>query len=124
MTLKERAKKLKTDIPAVFLALRKRETPVSAKLLAALTVAYALSPIDLIPDFIPVLGHLDDALIVPLLLALSYRLIPSHIRERSRARAEREFPSFGGRWRFVFAVVLTWAAAIAVAVLVFVRLVR
>ncbi len=56
MTLKERAAKLKTDVTAVFLALRRTETPWTAKLVAAVTVAYALSPIDLIPDFIPVLG--------------------------------------------------------------------
>ena len=54
MNLKERAKKLKTDLPAVFLALKKKETPVYAKILAGITVLYALSPIDLIPDFVPV----------------------------------------------------------------------
>ena len=56
MKLKERAKKLKTDVPAVFLALKKRETPWYAKILAVIVVVYALSPVDLIPDFIPVLG--------------------------------------------------------------------
>ena len=56
MNLKERAAKLKTDLPALFLALKDRETPVLAKVFAGITVAYALSPIDLIPDFIPVLG--------------------------------------------------------------------
>ena len=117
-------KSLKREIAAVYWAYRDPETPLLPKLILFIALGYALSPVDLIPDFIPVLGHLDDALIVPLLLALSYRLIPAHIRERSRARAEREFPSFGGRWRFVCAVVLTWAAASAVAVLVLVRLVR
>lgn len=56
MNLKEKANQLKTDIPAVFLCLKKRETPIFAKLLAGITICYALSPIDLIPDFIPVLG--------------------------------------------------------------------
>lgn len=68
MTLKERAKKLKRDVPAVFLALKDRETPLLAKITAAVTVAYALSPIDLIPDFIPVLGYLDDVLLLPALI--------------------------------------------------------
>ena len=63
MTLKERASSLKRDIPAVFLALKAKETPALAKIMAFLTVAYALSPIDLVPDFIPVLGYLDDVLI-------------------------------------------------------------
>ena len=63
MNLKERAKKLKIDIPAVFIALKKKETPVIAKILAGITVAYFLSPIDLIPDFIPVLGYLDNVIL-------------------------------------------------------------
>ena len=115
---------LKREIGALWYAYRDPETPLLPKIILFVALGYALSPVDLIPDFIPVLGHLDDALVVPLLLALSYRLIPLHVRERSRARAEREFPSFGGRWRFVISVVLTWAAVTAVAVFVFVRLVR
>lgn len=63
--LKERAQKLKTDIPAVFLALKEKRTPFLAKMIAAVVVVYALSPIDLIPDFIPVLGYLDDLIILP-----------------------------------------------------------
>lgn len=59
MDLKARAKKLKIDIPAIFLALKDKDTPFMAKLFAGITVAYALSPVDLVPDFIPVLGYLD-----------------------------------------------------------------
>ncbi len=72
MSLKERAQKLKTDIPAVFIAMKKKETPIGAKIIAGLTVAYALSPIDLIPDFIPVLGYLDDIILLPVLVTLTY----------------------------------------------------
>ena len=79
MNLKERTKKLKTDLPAVFLALKKKETPVYAKILAGITVLYALSPIDLIPDFVPVLGYLDDVIILPALVALTVKLIPKEI---------------------------------------------
>jgi len=56
MNLKERAKQLKTDVPAVFIAMKRKETPFIAKILAGIAVTYALSPIDLIPDFIPVIG--------------------------------------------------------------------
>ncbi len=56
MSLKERAKKLKMDIPTIFLALKDKDTPILAKIFASITVVYALSPIDLIPDFIPLLG--------------------------------------------------------------------
>lgn len=79
MNLKERARQLKIDIPAVFLSLKSKETPVLAKLVAGITVAYALSPIDLIPDFIPVLGYLDDVITLPVLIALTIKLIPSVI---------------------------------------------
>ena len=65
MDLKARAKKLKADTPAIFLALKDKNTPLPAKIAAAVAVGYALSPIDLIPDFIPVLGYLDDLIILP-----------------------------------------------------------
>ncbi|MGV2926988.1 DUF1232 domain-containing protein [Macrococcus capreoli] len=58
MNLKQRAYQLKIDVPAIFIALQKKETPILAKALALLTIIYALSPIDLIPDFIPVFGYL------------------------------------------------------------------
>lgn len=90
MNLKERAKKLKTDIPAIFLALKDNETPIAAKLVAAVTVAYALSPIDLIPDFIPVLGYLDDVILLPALVALTVRLIPRK-RWRKTASWQRDY---------------------------------
>ena len=66
--LKERAAEWKKAVPAVFLALKDEQTPLLAKILAGLTLAYALSPIDLIPDFVPVLGYLDDVLVLPALL--------------------------------------------------------
>lgn len=76
MDLKERAKKLKIDIPAVFIALKKESTPKSAKVLSWLIIAYALSPIDLIPDFIPILGYLDDLILLPTLIAIAIKWIP------------------------------------------------
>ena len=74
MDLKERAKKLKTDIPALFLALKDDNAPIIAKIFAGITVAYALSPVDLVPDFIPVLGYLDDVILLPMLVALTIKL--------------------------------------------------
>ena len=88
MNLKERAKKLKMDIPTIYLALKDKDTPISSKIFAGITVAYALSPIDLIPDFIPVLGYLDDVILLPMLVALTIKLIPADIMERNRSRAE------------------------------------
>jgi uncharacterized membrane protein YkvA (DUF1232 family) len=71
----------------LYFAVRDPRTPVIAKVIAALVVAYALSPIDLIPDFIPVLGYLDDLIIVPLGIALCLKLIPQPILMESRQRA-------------------------------------
>lgn len=73
MDLKARAKKLKTDIPAIFLALKDKETSLVAKIFAGITVVYALSPIDFVPDFIPVLGYLDDVILLPMLVALTIK---------------------------------------------------
>lgn len=109
MTLKERARKLKSDVPAVFLALKDRETPILAKVTAGITVAYALSPIDFIPDFIPVLGYLDDVILLPMLIALTIRLIPKEIWTRCRAASENMWAD--GRpkkWYYAVPVVLLW----------------
>ena len=109
MSLKDRAKQLKTDIPAVFLALKKRETPWTAKLLAALTIGYALSPIDLIPDFIPVLGYLDDLILLPALVALTIRCVPAEVLDECRAQAEGMWSSGKPkRWYYALPIVLVW----------------
>ena len=86
-TLRQRARHLKTDVLALYLAARHPRTPWYARLLVAVVVAYALSPIDLIPDFIPVLGYLDDLILVPLGIALAIRLVPNDVLAECRARA-------------------------------------
>ena len=109
MSLKDRAKQLKTDIPAVFLALKRRETPWGAKVLAALTIGYALSPIDLIPDFIPVLGYLDDLIILPAMVALTVRLIPAEVMADCRAQAEGMWQNGKPkRWYYAIPFVAVW----------------
>lgn len=85
--IKEWAYRVKRDVIAVYFAARNPETPVIVRLLALVVAAYALSPIDLIPDFIPVLGYLDDLLIVPIGLMIVVRLLPPHILEISRTQA-------------------------------------
>ena len=113
MTPKERASSLKKDIPAVFLALKAKETPILAKIVAFLTVAYALSPIDLVPDFIPVLGYLDDLLILPALVALTVKLIPKDIFERYRQEAEVMWKDGKPKkWYYAVPIVLLWALII------------
>jgi uncharacterized membrane protein YkvA (DUF1232 family) len=85
---KRRARALKKEVYALYLAYRDRRTPWYAKAVAALVVAYAFSPIDLIPDPIPVLGYLDDLVLVPLGAALALRLIPPEVMADARMKAE------------------------------------
>ena len=109
MKIKERAKKIKSDIPAVFIALKRKETPFYAKLFAAITVAYALTPVDFIPDFIPVLGYLDDVILLPFLIALTVKLIPKDIMEASRLEAEGMWSDGKPKkWCFALPIVFVW----------------
>lgn len=85
--LKRRARELKREVAAVFLAARHPRTPWYAKLLLLAIVAYALSPIDLIPDFVPIIGILDDLLLLPLAIALALRMIPESVIAECRAQA-------------------------------------
>ncbi|WP_019588289.1 YkvA family protein [Deinococcus apachensis] len=114
--LRDLARHLKGELLALSLAARDPRTPWPARLLALLVLAYALSPIDLIPDFIPVLGQLDDLLLVPAGLWLALRLIPPPVLADARARAAAQ-PARLARsvWGlllmlglYVFAVGLLW----------------
>ncbi|KAA0683479.1 YkvA family protein [Roseomonas genomospecies 6] len=84
------ARRIKRDVIALYLAARDPRTPWYARVAAAAVAAYALSPIDLIPDFVPVLGYLDDLLIVPLGILLVIRLIPAEVLEEHRTAAARQ----------------------------------
>lgn len=109
MKLRERAERLKIDIPAVFIALKKKETPIIAKILAGITIAYALSPIDLIPDFIPVLGYIDDVIILPGLVALTVRMIPPNTFAECRIQAEGLWANRRPKkWYFALPIVVMW----------------
>jgi uncharacterized membrane protein YkvA (DUF1232 family) len=109
MDLKARAKQLKMDLPVVFLALKRKETPWTAKVLAGLTIGYALSPIDLIPDFIPVLGYLDDLIVLPAMVALTIRLIPAEVLTACRVEAEGLWKDGKPmRWYYAIPIVLLW----------------
>jgi len=85
--LKQRARHLKAETFALYLAARDPRTPWYAKLLVATIVAYAFSPIDLIPDFVPVIGYLDDLILIPIGIALAIKLIPHQVLAECRVRA-------------------------------------
>ena len=108
--LKEWARSLKRDVVALWLAARDPRTPWLAKAVAAAIAAYALSPIDLIPDFIPVLGYLDDLVLVPLGIMLAIRLVPPHLMAEFRAEAEKSETRPKSRAGLMF-VVAVWIVA-------------
>ncbi len=86
--LKQRAQQLEAEAFALYLAARDPRTPWYAKLLVAGIAAYAFSPIDLIPDFVPVLGYLDDLILIPLGITLAIKLVPHQVLAECRARAQ------------------------------------
>lgn len=113
MNLKDKTKMIKTDIPAVFIALKKKETPLLAKIIAVITVGYALSPIDLVPDFVPLLGYLDDIIILPLLVTLAVKFIPKDIWEQSKDEAEKLWDNGKPKkWYYAIPIVLIWTLII------------
>lgn len=103
------ASRIKRDAVTLWFAYRHPGTPWFAKLLAAFVVAYALSPIDLIPDFIPVLGYLDDALLLPGLIWLNIRLIPADVLEECRERADLWMKEQGAKPRSIAGAALILA---------------
>lgn len=111
------AKRLRLEVPAIYLALKEKQTPIFAKVLAAVTVAYALSPIDLIPDVIPVLGYLDDLLILPFLAAVTIRFIPKPVLEDCRVRAEHLWDEKKPKkWYYAGLIVFIWLLVIGLLV--------
>ena len=109
--LKDRATVLKRDVFALWFAYRDARTPWYAKGFAALVVAYAFSPIDLIPDFIPVLGYLDDLILVPAGIALALKMIPIGVMSDARAKAEQHLKDKKPtNWVVAGVIILIWIA--------------
>lgn len=112
--LKQRARHLKAETFALYLAARDPRTPWYAKLLVAGIVAYAFSPIDLIPDFVPVLGYLDDLILIPMGIALAIKLIPHSVLAECRARANETIQNGKPVSRVAGAVIIVvWLVVVA-----------
>ena len=114
--LKQRARQLKTEVVALALAARHPDTPWYAKLFLVAIVAYALSPIDLIPDFIPVLGLVDEIVLLPFAIILALKMVPEGVMAECRAQAAQVqlSASWTGRIGAAF-IVLVWLALIVLA---------
>ena len=116
--LKHRAGRLKAETVALYLAARDPRTPWYAKVLVAGIVAYAISPIDLIPDFVPVLGYLDDLILIPLGIALAIKLVPHSVLAECRTRAQDTIQNGKPVSRFAGAViVLIWLVVAALCIM-------
>jgi len=90
-SIKQKIQSFKREIGALYLAYKRPDVPLYAKLISIFVVGYSLSPIDLIPDFIPILGYLDDFILIPLGIALAIKLIPTDIMNECRQEAENIF---------------------------------
>ena len=110
--LKDAALNLKRELAALAYAARDKRTPWTAKLLLGIVLAYAASPIDLIPDFVPVLGYLDEVVLLPLGIWLALRMIPPEVMAEARARAGERRIDGRPDYRAAVLIVLVWVAAI------------
>ena len=119
---KQRVRRLEEETTALYLAARDPRTPWYAKWLVAAIVAYALSPIDLIPDFVPLLGYLDDLILIPLGIVLAVRLVPPPVLAECRARARESME--GGRRASRAAAAVIVAIWIVIAIVTILWIVR
>ena len=120
---KQKTKHIKIEIYALYLAYRDPRVPWYAKALVAVVVGYAFSPIDLIPDFIPVLGYLDDLILLPLGVAAALKMIPEEVmadcRSRSKEVMSQEKPV---NWMAAIVIISIWLMLIAMTIALVVRL--
>ncbi|HOV12834.1 MAG TPA: YkvA family protein [Spirochaetota bacterium] len=114
--LKLKARILKKEITAIYYAYQNPKTNLLPKVIILFTLGYALSPIDLIPDFIPILGYLDDLIILPVLITLSIKLIPKDVMIDSRIKAEETPLQLKKNWLFASLFIIIWLFLILIIV--------
>jgi uncharacterized membrane protein YkvA (DUF1232 family) len=114
--ISEWARVVKRDVLVVYLVARDSRVPWPVKMLAAAVAAYALSPIDLIPDFIPVVGYLDDLVIVPLGILAVVKLVPAEVLADLREEAERRLVARPRSWAGAVVIILVWLVLTAIVV--------
>jgi uncharacterized membrane protein YkvA (DUF1232 family) len=109
MKIKEKLSELKQYLTALYLAYKRKDVPIYAKILIVIIIGYALSPIDLIPDFIPILGYLDDLIILPVLIYFAIKLIPKNVLEECKEEA-RDLWKNGKpkKWYYGIPIIIIW----------------
>jgi len=122
---RQKARDLKKETYALYLAVRDPRVPLYAKLIAVCVVGYAFSPIDLIPDFIPVLGYLDDLVLVPLGIALVLKMIPAEVMAECRQEAQAVMDlGKPTNWVAAGVIIAIWLLLMGLSVVLVVRIVR
>jgi uncharacterized membrane protein YkvA (DUF1232 family) len=107
--LKEKAKQITHNLSILYIACKRKDVPMLAKVIMVTAIIYALSPLDLIPDFIPLLGYLDDLIVLPLLIYLSIKLIPKNIFEECKEAAKAiNMDGKNKKWYYGIPVVILW----------------
>ncbi|GGI90819.1 DUF1232 domain-containing protein [Legionella impletisoli] len=108
-TLHQLAKRAKEQIEILYEIGKNPDTPLLAKIIVIAALAYALSPIDIIPDFIPILGYLDDLIILPILIFIAYKLIPKNIWNKAQQKARSRTEPLPKNWYMAIFIILFWA---------------
>lgn len=108
MKWREKARQLRNEVYVLYLAFRDPRVPWYARAFIIAIIAYALSPVDLIPDFIPVLGYLDDLIIIPAGIYLALKMVPREVRDEYREKAKTVKITGGGKWIAAVVIVLIW----------------
>lgn len=113
--LKSKGNELKCNLSALYLAYKRKDVSIYAKFIIIIAIVYALSPIDLIPDFIPILGYLDDILILSFLIALSLKLIPKEIIDECRQQTKDLWKDGKPKkWYYAIPIVMIWLFIISI----------
>jgi len=111
--IKRKARKIKKEITIIYYAYQHPKMTILPKIMIGFTLGYALSPIDLIPDFIPILGYMDDLIIIPALILLSIKLIPADILDESRKKANHKSIILKENRLFAFVFIVIWVIFLA-----------
>lgn len=115
-------KALHAELYTLYLACRDRRVPWYAKVFVVIVIAYALSPIDIIPDFIPVLGYLDDLILIPIGIYLALKMIPAEVKDESREKAKADISNLKLRWVGLALIILAWLVIAGLIIFLLIRM--
>jgi uncharacterized membrane protein YkvA (DUF1232 family) len=115
--LKLRAINIKHELTAIYYAFHHPKVGIPPKIMIAFTLAYALSPLDLIPDFIPIIGYLDDLILIPLFITITLKMIPKNIMEECRTKAKEKPITLKDNWLFSIIFIAIWITILTIIII-------